>query len=170
MGIKLEYLLTILIIGTLSFFLMMKVEKHSPPKEVGQKELEFKNTLLVEVTTDTVKSYIYSTYGKRENSVMTLDNIIYMSPNIKSIVAKKAQIEGHLLYLDGDVVLQEKEGYRYETQHAMYNDDTKILKITSPFVGVKGDNTIEGETLEYDTRKKKATSLSVGTVFDIPDK
>jgi lipopolysaccharide export system protein LptA len=101
---------------------------------------------------------------------MTLDNIIYMSPNIKSIVAKKAQIEGHLLYLDGDVVLQEKEGYRYETQHAMYNDDTKILKITSPFVGVKGDNTIEGETLEYDTRKKKATSLSVGTVFDIPDK
>ncbi|MEY3090707.1 MAG: hypothetical protein RL113_1023 [Pseudomonadota bacterium] len=170
MGIKLEYLLTILIIGTLSFFLMMKVEKHSPPKEVGQKELEFKNTLLVEVTTDTVKSYIYSTYGKRENSVMTLDNIIYMSPNIKSIVAKKARIEGHLLYLDGDVVLQEKEGYRYETQHAMYNDDTKILKITSPFVGVKGDNTIEGETLEYDTRKKKATSSSVGTVFDIPDK
>jgi len=29
---------------------------------------------------------------------------------------------------------------------------------------------IEGESMEYDTRKKKATGTTVGTVFYTPDK
>jgi hypothetical protein len=170
MGIKLEYLLTILTVGVLLVFLLIDVENTQQQAKGSTKELEFKNTLLVEVDTDDVKSYTYSVYGERDRDVLKLDTVVYITPTIEFLVSKKGRFENHLLYLDGDVVLQEKDGYRYETQHAIYNETTKILNIISPFFGVEGNNTIEGASMVYDTQKKKGTSLTVDTVLEVSEK
>lgn len=170
MGIKLEFVLIIAIIGIISGALMLKIRNTPAPIKVFTKEVEFTNTTLIEVDTDNMKSRAYVTYGARDKGVLTLENIVYLGDNIESISANKARYEGDILHLDGDVVMQEKGGYKYETQHAIYNKETEILNITSPFTGVRGQNFIQGKSLEYDMRKKKATGTTVGTVFYTPDK
>jgi lipopolysaccharide export system protein LptA len=170
MGIKLEHVLIIAIIGIIAGSLMLKLRNAPVTTTVLTKEVEFTNTTLIEVDTDDMKSRAYATYGLRDKGILTLDNIKYLGDNIESLSANKGTFEGDFLHLDGNVVLQEKGGYKYETQHAIYNKKTEILNITSPFTGVRGQNVIEGESLEYDTRKKKATGTTVGTVFYTPDK
>jgi hypothetical protein len=101
---------------------------------------------------------------------LTLENLLYQSDNIKSLSANNGIFYGDKLYLDGNVILHEKGGYRYETEHAIYDQKTEILNITAPFIGVKGLNMIQGESLEYNTREKKASGTTVGTIFYTPDK
>ncbi|MBT8348180.1 MAG: LPS export ABC transporter periplasmic protein LptC [Sulfurovum sp.] len=170
MGVKLEVILTSAIIGIISGALLLKLGNTPVPTQVFTKEIEFTNTTLIEVDTDKMKSRAYTTYGVRDKDVLTLDKIVYTGDRIESLSANKARFKDDFIHLDGDVVMQEKDGYKYETQHAIYNKETEILNITSPFTGVRGQNRIKGESMEYNTRKKKATGTSVGTVFYTPDK
>ena len=170
MGIKLEFVLIIAIIGIIAGSLMLKLRNSPVATTVLTKEVEFTNTTLIEVDTDDMKSRAYATHGIRDQGVLTLDNLLYLGDSIESLSANKARFKGDFLHLDGNVVLQEKGGYRYETQHAIYNKKTEILNITSPFIGVRGQNIVQGESMEYNTREKKATGTTVGTVFYTPDK
>ena len=170
MGIKLEYILTIVIIGILLGSYIVKIQNKPIPTKVFTKEVEFTNTTLIEVDTENIKSRVYATYGVRDNDVLTLDDPVYLSDKLESLSANKARFKGDFLYLEGNVVLQEKDGYKYETEYAVYNKKTEILHITSHFTGVKGQNIIEGESMEYNIRKKKATGTTVVTVFYTPDK
>ncbi|GIT98013.1 LPS export ABC transporter periplasmic protein LptC [Sulfurovum sp. TSL1] len=170
MGIKLEYILTIAIIGIISTALMLRLQNASVPGKVFTKELEFTDTTLTEVDTDTMKSRIFGTYGARDKGVLKVENIRYFDNNIKSLSADKGKLEGDMLRLDGHVVMQEHTGYRYETEHAIYNKKSEILHITAPFTGIRGQNIIKGKSLEYDARQKKATGQTVDTVFYTPEK
>ena len=170
MAIKLEYVLIITIIGIITGSLMLKIRNAPVQTKVFTKEVEFTDTILIEVDTENMKSRAYTTHGVRDQGVLTLDDIVYLGDTIESLSANKARLKGDFLHLDGEVVLQERGGYKYETQHAIYNKKTGILNITSPFTGVRGQNIVQGESMEYNTREKKATGTTVGTVFYTPDK
>ena len=170
MAVKLEHILIVSIIGIIIGAFMIKVRNAPPPLKGFTKELEFTDTTLIEVDTDTMKSRAYLTYGVRDRGILTMEDLVYLNENIESLSANNGVYFEDKLYLDGDVVLHEKGGYRYDTQHAIYNQKTEILHITAPFTGVKDQNFIQGESLEYDTRKKKASGTTVGTVFYTPDK
>ena len=86
------------------------------------------------------------------------------------MIAKKGKYIKEVLYLDGDVVMQEKNGYTYNTQHANYNQKTEILNITAPFTGVRGQNVMKGETLRYDTVKKEAFGTKVDAILYTTEK
>lgn len=170
MGIKLELVLIIAITGIIAGSLMLKLRDTPVQTKVSTKAIEFTNTTLIEVDTDNMKGRIYATHGVSDQGLLTLNDIVYFSDTIESLSAKQARLKGDFLLLDGDVVLYEKGGYRYETQHAVYNKQTEILHITSPFKGVKGQNVIHGESMEYNVREKKATGTTVGTIIYTPDK
>jgi hypothetical protein len=170
MAVKLEHILIISIIGIVLGAFMIKIRNAPPPVKGFTKELEFTDTTLIEVDTGDMQSRAYLTYGVRDRGILTMNNLIYMNANIESLSANNGVYYGDKLYLDGNVILHEKGGYRYDTEHAIYNQKTEILNITAPFVGVKGQSFIQGESLKYNTRKKKAIGQSVGTVFYTPDK
>ncbi|EIF51466.1 LPS export ABC transporter periplasmic protein LptC [Sulfurovum sp. AR] len=170
MGIKLEYILTIMIIGIISGALMLKLQDAHAPSTAFTKELEFTDTTLTEVDTETMNSRIYGTYGVRDKGVLKVEKIRYLDDQIESLSADKGKLENDILQLEGHVVMQEKGGYRYETEHAIYNKKSEILHITAPFTGTRGQNIIKGQSMEYDTRQKKATGKTVDTVFYTPDK
>lgn len=170
MAIKLEHILIAVIVILTSGVLMIKIRNTPPPSNVFTKELEFTDTTLIEVDTANTQSRIYVSRGIRDRGILTLEDIVYLSNNIESLSANNGIYYGNKLYLDGNVILQEKGGYRYKTEHAIYDQKTEILSITAPFTGVKGLNMIKGESLEYDTRQKKASGSTVGTVFYTPDK
>jgi hypothetical protein len=170
MAIKLEHVLIVLIVVLVSGVFMIKIHNAPPPVQSFSKELEFTKTTLIEVDTNDMLSRAYIEHGIRDRGILTLADIVYISDNIESLSANNGIYYENKLYLDGDVILQEKGGYRYKTEHAIYDQKTEILSITSPFTGVKGLNMIKGESLEYDTRQKKASGSTVGTVFYTPDK
>jgi len=170
MAVKLEHVLIVTIVVLISGVFMIKIRNTPPPVNTFTKELEFTDTTLIEVDTNDMQSRAYIAHGIRDRGILTLADIVYLSDNIESLSANNGIYYGNKLYLDGDVILQEKGGYRYKTEHAIYDQKTGILSITSPFTGVKGLNMIQGESLEYDTRQKKASGSTVGTIFYTPDK
>jgi hypothetical protein len=170
MGIRLEFVLITVVIGIISGSFILKIGNAPESTTTFTKEAEFTDTTLIEVDTDNMKNRMYGTYGVIDKRILTLHNIVFEGSNVESISAIHGRLDGDMLYLDGDVVIRDEGGYTYETQHAVYNRDTEILNITSPFIGVKGKNVIKGKTLEYDMRQKKATGTTVGTIFYTPDK
>jgi len=170
MAVKLEHILIVSIVGIIIGAFVVKIRNAPPPVKGFTKELEFTDTTLIEVDTADMHSHAYLTYGVRDRGILTMENLVYTNDNIESLSANTGVYYGNKFYLDGNVILHEKGGYRYDTEHAIYDQKTEILHITAPFVGVKDQNFIKGESLEYDTRKKKASGTTVGTVFYTPDK
>lgn len=170
MGIRLEFVLITAVIGIISGSLTLKLGDVPVSSKRFTKEIEFTNTTLIEVNTADMKNRMYTTYGVMDKGVLTLANIVYEDGSIESMYADEGRIEGDMLYLDGNVLMQERGGYRYETQHAVYNKKEEILNITAPFIGVKDKNVIKGESLEYDMPKRKAYGTTVDTIFYTPDK
>lgn len=170
MGIRLELVLITVVIGIISGSFMLKIDNTSMSATSFTKEAEFTDTTLIEVDTADMRNRMYGTYGVIDKGVLTLHNLRYQGNNVESILANKGRLDGDMLYLDGDVEIQEGSGYKYDTEHAIYNRETEILNITSPFIGVKGKNIIKGESMEYDTRQKKASGTTVDTIFYTPDK
>jgi len=165
MGLRLEFVLVVAIVGILTGSLLLKLSKTNTKTEAFTKELEFTDTTLIEVDTQKVLSNSYGTYGVRDRGVFTLNDLVYSTDTIESLVAKKGKFKGEILYLDGAVVLKEKGGYTYKTEHANYSQKTDILNITAPFVGVRDKNIIKGNTLRYDTRKKEAFGTKIDSVL-----
>lgn len=170
MGLRLEFVLTVAIVGIVSSVLMFKLSSTSSKNKAFTKELEFTNTTLIEVDTRKVLGRSYGTYGVRENGILTVDNLKYHTDTIESLLSKKGRFEGDMLYLDGDVVMQEKDGYTYETQHATYNQKTEILNIIAPFTALRDKNRMRGNTLRYDTRKKEAFGTTIDSVVYTSEK
>ncbi|RLA70534.1 MAG: hypothetical protein DRG09_02900 [Epsilonproteobacteria bacterium] len=168
MGLK--FLLTIMIALIISTSLFMELSNKLKQRKAFSKDLEFTHTTFIEVDTQKMQGWAFGTYGVRDKGVLTLDNIVFHTDNIDSLIAKKGKYIKEVLYLDGDVVMQEKGGYTYNTQHANYNQKTEILNITAPFTGVRGQNVMKGKSLRYDTVKKEAFGTGVDAVVYTTEK
>jgi hypothetical protein len=162
MGLRIELLLFIAIVSIVGGSLTMKLNDNVNNHKVDTKELEFTYTTFTEVDTKKLQGRAYGTYGARDEGILTIDNLVYQSETIESLVADKGTYMGNTIYLEGDVLMDDSNGYTYETQQAEYNQDTEILNITAPFVATRDENVIKGDTFTYHTSKKEA----YGTVID----
>ncbi len=165
MVLRLEHLLfiTSIVISVAAFTVVLKEDEKS--KQSFTKELVFTNTTFTEVDTIMQKSTAYSTYGVRDNRVLSVENVKYQTQNIQSLVAKNGKFEGDMLYLEGDVVLHANNGYTYKTQAANYNEKTEVLNITAPYVATQRENIIEGETLRYHVPSKETNGTSIDAIL-----
>ena len=170
MGLKLETLIIVVIVAILSGTLMVKFTHKSTDGKLFTKELEFTNTTFIEVDTATMKSRAFGTYGIRDAGVLTLHNLKYHTKNIELLRAKKGTYKGDKLYLDGNITVNQKEGYDYSAEHAIYDKKTKILNITSAFTGIMDKNIIHGYTLRYDVQKKEAFGKRIDAVIYTAEK
>ncbi len=170
MGLKLETLIIVAVVAILSGTLMVKFT-HKPSDEKSfTKEMEFTDTTLIEVDTVTMKGRSFGTYGIRDAGVLTLHNIRYHTKNIELLRAKKGTYKGDKLYLDGNITVNQKEGFDYSAEHAIYDKKTKILNITSAFTAIMNDNIIHGYTLRYDMQKKEAFGKRINAVVYTAEK
>jgi len=170
MGVRIEWVLFATIVIIIGGSLSMKLNDKRDGANILVKELEFTNTTFTEVDTQKLQSRAYGTYGVREEGVLTIDNVRYETETIKSLVAKKGTYMGKSIYLEGDVLLNDSDGYTYHTQQAEYNQNTEILNITAPFVAFKDKNIIKGDTFTYDTRKEEAYGTVIDAVIYTVDK
>ena len=170
MGLKLEIVLTVVIAAIVSVTLLVKFTHKPSDGKRFTKELEFTDTTLTEVDTTTMQGRAFGSYGIRDKGVLTLYDISYHSNNIQSLQAKKGTYKGDKLYLDGNITVNQKEGFDYSAEHAVYNKKTKILDITSAFTGIMDKNIIHGYTLRYDMQKKEAFGKRIDAVVYTSEK
>lgn len=164
MGVKLEWIL-VFFIGAISFgVLSLKLENTTNKGSALKKDLEFTHTTFVEVDTLKPLSTLFGTYGIRYKGTLDIDNMVYHTDNIESLVAKKGKYLAPILKLDGDVVMREKDGYIYTTQHAIYNQKTQILNLTTRFKAIRDQNIFNGETLIYHTLTKYTFATTVDAI------
>jgi len=170
MGLRLEVVLSVIIIGIIAATVMLKINSSDAEVNIMLKELEFTDTTFREVNTEKLQGHIYGTYGTRTEGILSLENLKYYSETISELTAQKGTYKGEILYLYGSVLLKEKDGYTYKTQQANYNQKTEILYITAPFIGMRDKNIIKGKTLEYNTRIKKASGTNIDSVLYTSEK
>jgi lipopolysaccharide assembly outer membrane protein LptD (OstA) len=168
MGLKLEFLLVFVIAVTSIVTMTTKLTQQNRMSEIFTKELEFTNTTFREVTTEKREGVAFGTHGTRDAGILTIDNLRYHNDNIKLLLADRGTYKGKELYLDGNVTVHRKAGHDYHTDHAVYNQKSEILYVTSPFVAYIDRNIIHGKTLEYHMRTKEAYATSVNaTVYTL---
>ncbi len=170
MGLKLEAVCIVAIVAIVTGAMTLEVDNSAIKNTIFTKELEFTNTTFTEVDTQKLQGRAYGTYGIRNSGVLTLDNLVYFTENIKYLIANKGKYVGDVLTLTGDVEMEEKVGYHFDTQHAIYNQETEILDVRSPFVATSGINIIKGDTLVYHTRKKEAYGTNIDAVVYTAEK
>ncbi len=170
MGLKLETVIIVVIVVILSGTLMVKFTHKLSDGKPFTKELEFTHTTLTEVDTTTMQGRAFGSHGILEAGILTLYNIKYHTNSIESLSANKGTYRSDKLYLDGNITVNQKEGFDYNAQHAVYNKKTKILDITSTFAGIMDRNIIQGHTLRYDMQKKEALGKRINAVFYTTEK
>lgn len=168
MGIRLEIILVTVIIIMIIMTTMVKLTNDRAYKITINKELEFTNTTFIEVDKEHTKSNLFATYGVRDHGVLNLEHLKYHSNNIHKLIADNGRYSGDVLYLDGNVMLKEKNGYIYTTQHAKYQEEKEILIITSPFVAHMAKNIIYGNRLKYFALTKELNATAIdATVYTV---
>lgn len=163
MGLK--FILTFLIIVIISVSLLVELTNTKNQGKAFTKNLEFTNTTFIEVNTEIMQGWIYATFGVRDQGVLTLENLVFHTDNIESLIANKGKLMNDVLFLDGDVMMQDKDGYTYKTQHANYHKKTEILNITAPFIALRAQDVIQGKTLRYNMVKKEIFASYVDAVL-----
>jgi len=170
MGLKLEIILIVSIVAILSVALSVKIKNAAISHKISTKELEFTNTTFTEVDTNKTQSVFFGTYGVRNAGVLTVDNVRYYSDSIKELRAKKGTYRGDKIYLDHNITVNQKEGFDYKAEHAIYDQKREILHITSPFTAIMNGNIIHGNSLVYDIKKREAVGTDVDAIVYTKEK
>ncbi|SFV68408.1 hypothetical protein MNB_SV-3-1303 [hydrothermal vent metagenome] len=170
MVLRLEIIITILITMILSSALLFKYHTSLKPATEATKELEFTEATFIEVNTEKMQGHMYGTYGCIDKGVLSLENIVYSTEEIKCFRAKKGISRDNFLYLYQDVFLENINGYTYATTQATYNKKTEMLYITAPFVAKQDKNIIKGKSLIYDIHHKKALGSRINSVVYTTEK
>jgi hypothetical protein len=150
MGVRIEYILVILIILTVIVATKVNVAPADSIVDTGTKELEFRDTTFVEVTTQKREGIAHAAYGLRQNGILTLHKLRYHSGRIKEMSAERAHYRERMIYLEGNVYLLDQKGFRFETQEAVYEREAERIRVTAPFHAYFDANSIAGESLLYD--------------------
>ena len=170
MGLKLEIILIVSIVAILSVALTVKINNGRVLNNVSTKELEFTDTTFTEVDRNKTQGILFGTYGVRNAGVLTVDNLRYHTDSIKLLRAKKATYKSDKIYLDHNITVNQKEGFDYKAEHAIYDQKREILNITSPFTAIMNENIIHGNSLQYDMRKREVFGTDVDAVVYTKEK
>ncbi|MCF6243685.1 MAG: hypothetical protein L3J43_01460 [Sulfurovum sp.] len=165
MGLKLEWLVILLIVLTVGITTMVKLTNTIDGQKSNAKELEFYKTTFIEVDRYKMHSKSFVEKGIRVEGVLNLEYLKYSTKNITSLVADKARYYQNILHLDGNIYLKENKGYSYHADNAEYNQKTAVLTVPSKFTADNGINIIHGLSLYYDSLKKEMNATNIDAII-----
>lgn len=142
------------------FFLFYDIKSVKSNIKKEEKPLvSFYDTLSYKIDDKNVKSIVKANeiylYKKREEMVTT--TMLLRDDTGKGSNFAKADFVTKIdndLYLDGNVLLQAKNGMELTSEQLEYNTKTQITKNYLPFTIVYGDNTFKGKKLFFDLNNK----------------
>ncbi len=154
MGLKFDIAIVVMIV--LTSLITMSVDLHDQNKKnkTISKEMIFYETTFTEVTSKGFVDRMITKKGWREGGKLVLTSLDYRNDTVKRLMADKGMTIGDMFYLDGNVSLYRYDGFRYFTEHAVYDKKSGIFEATSPFKAYMNGNMLEGESMRYNTYTK----------------
>lgn len=154
----------------MSVALTVKITNSRAVKNTSTKELVFTDTTFTEVDENKTIGVAYGTHGVRDKGVLTVENFKYHNDSIKELRSNIAIYKADKIYLDHNVVFNQKEGSDYYTEHAVYDKKKEILDVTSPYKALMGKNIMHGDTLRYWAKEKRVYSTNVDAIVYTKEK
>jgi len=155
MAVKIEWVLSIVIISILAFAYDFKVNNQALQQHMRvSKNLEFYDISFSKVDTDTLISVVDTAYGVLYGDVLNAYDIRYKDKHIDNLLAKKAVFIKDYLYLEDGISLSQKDGFSCIAQSAIYDKNLSVLRIPSLFEAKLNTNLFKGKELIYDIQDK----------------
>jgi len=154
MGVRIEWILIVMVVSIVLFSYNINIKNNTISNTILQKDLEFFDTTFREVNTTSTIYKLYTRYGVLQNKQLNIKHILYSDTNINYISAKNAVIYDNIVYLENDVKIYQKDGYKYFANEVIYNKKTKVLNIPTQFKAIMSQNEIIGINLQYDSNQK----------------
>lgn len=170
MGIRLETILPLFIVVIVAGTYWIRLETGKLPLSQSGKELEFKEMRFIEVDTNRTLGIAYSEAGDYTNRIWTLHHLTYHTPAINYLQADKGTYRDNFIYMDGNIKMEQPNGYLYSAEHANYNKLSEELEITSPFTATLGENIFKGDWMLYKAPVKEGLAKEVNAVVYTRDK
>lgn len=164
MRIETALILSTLLIVAILFLIRFDEKEPKPFQPIP--ELTFENTLLTEVDTNRTLGRAFGLKGVQEQEILHLESLRYWTERLESLVADKATFGDDVITLSGNVSFSQTNGYRYESQKAIYFQQSGLLEIPVAFTATMHDTTVQGEMLQYETQKREIDATHIYAVKD----
>jgi len=154
----------IVMVLVLSIYQLKDIKKvNSKPKIL--KEVEFKDSKIVEVNSSSILNTTYTTTLYIIKNSITMIDMRFSNSSILLLKSKKAIDKNSTIYLYDDVEFHRDIGFIYYTSEAIYNKNSEILNIDKRFKAIRGDDLFFGSKMEYDTKIGVITAKNTDTIF-----
>jgi len=165
MGIRVEWIAIAMIIIMLSVSFLFEAKHREAKNSTFKKEFDVYNSVTIEVDQEGIKNKLFSKYGVKESGVLTLTQMTYIGNSVEKLQSSQGRFVGNKIYLDYNVTALQNNGYYYESDHAIYDQQTQLLYVTSPFVGYVNNSVIKGSNLEYNRQEAVAKAHKINATF-----
>ena len=165
MAIRVEWIAIAMIIIMLSVSFLFEAKHRQAKNSTFKKEFEVYNSVTIEVDQSGIKNKLFSEYGMKESGILTLTTMTYIGNSVEKLQSDKGRFIDNKIYLDYNVTALQNNGYYYTSDHAIYNQLTQVLYLTSPFVGYVNNSIIKGTNLEYAREEKVVKAKRVNATF-----
>jgi len=167
MGLRIEWILFILIVFVISISFVIDISGYDIDKYKKQKDLEFYDTVFSEVNQTDRISMLKTKHGVQYNNILSLQDIDYSDNAVESLVSKKAIMENDVILLEDNVSLHQRGDFVYMTQKAFYYKNKSILRVPNDFFSYRLNDTIGGTFMIYDLKTKIINADNVKAVLQM---
>jgi len=157
-------IISIVIVLVLSIY-QLKNSNEITLKPKILKEVEFKDSKIVEVDATSILNTTYSTILYRVKDSIIMRDMRFSNSSILLLKSKKAIDKNSKIYLYDDVEFHRDIGFIYYTTQAIYNKNSEILNIDDKFKAIRGDDLFLGSDMEYDTKIGAITAKNTDSIF-----
>ncbi|SHO81048.1 hypothetical protein MNB_SV-15-205 [hydrothermal vent metagenome] len=129
------------------------------------KEVEFINSKIVEVDTNSILNTTYASrlYRVKDSTIMI--NMRFSSSSILLLKSKQAIDKNNNIYLYDNIEFHRDRGFIYYTDKAVYHRSSEILNIDKRFKAIRDNDIFIGKSMEYNAKIGAVTAKNTDSIF-----
>jgi len=169
---NINYFLSLVSISLISIYFLFKP---MDIKQVDNKEVplfSIDKFTLHELDEDGLITLMYGTKAKRYSNRYDVSNIDY-TDNSKEFTSNMKANHGlykeNIVYLDGDVEFDRKDGLRYFSQKAVYNKKTEVASTNVDFNATMGLSKLYGTSIVINNNKNTIKSKDIYAIYNFKE-
>jgi len=161
MGLRIEYLLLILLGILFLSILSINPASQLAKSSKGDKELAFHNFSLYDIKKNEPMQEMFATETIKYQHFLEMRGVDLKDESGYRLLAKKAIYENEYIYMNKGVNILRNDGLKFFTKSLDYNVDNKDIKTTEEFRLEFNASIIEGRNLVLNMKNKKITADNI---------
>ena len=171
--ININTLFVIILSGLMMIFFFFKPLDIKKQEFIDIPLLDIDKFTMYEFDTEGLQTVMIGKRTLRYADRYTVEDIDFTDHSREFIANMKANeglYKGDIVDLKGDVSYSREDGIAFKSQTLLYNMQTSIAITNDKFVSYKGVSTMNGTSLEYDSKLNKLNSKNVLIKYKLNEK